>query len=99
MSPVRPCLDCGTLSPHSRCPAHSTGDSWNGTRDRAAQRRFRNAVLARDAHRCRYRLENGARCPATRNLQAHHLTPGTWDPAHGITLCREHHRAIDRHAR
>jgi hypothetical protein len=46
---------------------------------------------------------NGLRCPATRELVAHHKTPlhkgGSFDPDGGVTLCRAHHREVDRHAR
>lgn len=97
--PFRPCIDCGELTRHgSRCEAHSDGTSWNGTRDRSKQATFRRQVLARYDNRCAA-TEHGERCPATTDLQAHHLTPGSWDPADGVPLCREHHRAIDKQAR
>jgi len=95
---LRPCLTCGALSPGSRCPSHNSGTSWNGTRDRAAQQRFRDALLERAGHQCEY-VVAGQRCPVTRDLQAHHTQPGNPDPSLGRLLCRTHHRAVDRHAR
>lgn len=97
--PLRPCLTCGTLSPRSRCQAHSTGNtSWNGTRDRTAQRRFRQAVMQNAGHQCQA-TTNGQRCHGTTNLQAHHLQPGDHNPTTGVALCRYHHRLLDPHAR
>jgi len=99
--PLRPCLDCGTLSPNSRCPKHqgaATSTSWNGTRDRTAQARFRKAVMTHAGAQCQA-LEHGRRCSVTRNLQAHHTQPGNHDPATGVALCQAHHRKYDKHAR
>jgi len=74
---------------------------WSA-RNRSDQRRFRVAVLKRDGHQCTF-VENGLRCPATRDLVAHHKVPlhrgGSFDPDGGVTLCRAHHRTVDRYAR
>jgi predicted restriction endonuclease len=89
--------------PPPRCPAcnpYTTTSNATGRsgRDRALQAKFRRAVLNNAGHRCQH-VQDGVRCPATAGLQAHHLTPGTWNPADGAALCRQHHRAIDPHAR
>lgn len=98
--PFRRCLTCGELTRlGSRCEDCSGQASWNGTRDRGAQARFRREVLKRDGNQCRALNDEGTRCPARSDLQAHHTAPGSWDPADGVTLCRAHHRAVDKHAR
>jgi hypothetical protein len=98
--PVRECLTsgCNVLSPGSRCPAHSSGASWNGTRDREAQRRFRAAVFAAAGGICQG-IDGGVRCRSRIGLQAHHTRPGDDNPATGLLLCRPCHRAADRMAR
>lgn len=96
--PLRPCLTCGALSPESRCPTHTGNGGWQGNRDVGTQYHFRKAVLAKDGNRCAYSI-NGFRCPNTTNLQAHHTEPGNNDPATGLTLCRAHHRLVDKKAR
>ena len=90
---VCPVAGCPQLTP---CATHSRERShWSPDRDRGAQRAFRASVLARDSHTCQ-------RCrtpdPTGKTLQAHHLKPG-YNPAHGITLCRDCHREVDRNAR
>lgn len=77
-------------------PTGNTG--WNGKRDRATQARFRRQVLAAAGDRCQY-VQDGVRCAATHELQAHHTEPGNDDPVTGVALCRLHHRAVDCHAR
>lgn len=97
------CLICGTTSDQRRCPRHRPAmparpnrGSWSPYRDRAAQARFRAAVLARDGHACRH-------CGATTDLRAAHLVPlingGTYDPANGITRCGACDVRRDPHAR
>ncbi len=96
------CINCGTITTTTRCPAcRTTGDtSWNATRNRVAQHRFRIAVLQRAGHQCQaVDRATGQRCYQTAQLQAHHLKPGDHDPATGLALCRAHHRATDPHAR
>lgn len=92
---LRPCLECGNLSHASRCPTHSMqgNTSWNSQRDRATQAAFRRRVLEAADHQCQA-VEDGQRCTATTELQAHHIDEHT-----GVALCRPHHRAIDSHAR
>lgn len=52
--------------------------------------RFRDAVFARDKHKCKF-------CARTDSLDAHHITDrnempnGGYVLANGITLCPEHH--------
>lgn len=98
--PMRPCLDCGQLSKQSRCPDHGGAGGWADNRDRSAQAKFRREVIKLvGVMQCQALLPNGARCPATRELQAHHTRPGDNDPATGLLLCRPHHRALDKWAR
>lgn len=72
--------------------------SWNGNRDRSAQRRFAREVLANAGHQCQYANAHG-RCVQTTGLHAHHTQPGNHDPETGLALCRAHHREVDRYAR
>jgi predicted restriction endonuclease len=75
-----------------RCAAHQTTHP-NGSRsgrDLVAHNRWARAVKKRDGYRCQ-------RCGTTHDLQAHHIRPG-YDLDAGITLCREHHAAVDPHA-
>lgn len=65
--------------------------SWNGTRDRATQARFRKAIIARDGFKC---WECGKLPTPADPLQAHHVTA-----TDGRLLCREHHKEADDHAR
>lgn len=98
--PLRPCLTCGKLSSSSRCPTHTGngGAGWAGGRDRAAQHRFRTAVLAAAGHQCQHLDEDRNRCPIRSPLEAHH-TSGSEDPSTGLALCPKHHRARDQFAR
>lgn len=77
--------------------------SWSRNRDHAAQRRFREAVLERDGHRCTWIDASGTRCPATTDLRACHLVPisegGGYDPSNGATRCGIHDRLTDPKAR
>lgn len=101
--PLRPCLDCGTLTPASRCPRHSKRDRTTPGRGGASTvYAFRDAVLTAAGHRCQFVNGHGARCTVTdpERLEAHHLRPlrdgGTNDPANGAALCRHHHRIVER---
>jgi hypothetical protein len=98
------CSVCGRISDERRCEQHRTRrltpDGWS--RDSWAQQKFRDAVLARDAHCC-------MRCGATEDLQAAHHPkplrefdvddPMRFDPRSGITLCRTCHKRLDPYAR
>ncbi len=115
MSPVKPCLEpgCPRLSEQGpRCPEHTAQyelarsrarPSWSPSRNRSAQRRFREAVLKRAGNQCQALLANGTRCPIKAPLFAHHTkshnAPDGYDPKHGVCLCRFHHREVDSHAR
>lgn len=89
----RPCpvRGCYQLKPCPDHPERPTGSSWSPDRNRAAQARFRTAVLTRDGHRC-------TRCGATDQLVAHHDRPGM-TPDCGRTLCTDCHTAVDNNAR
>jgi 5-methylcytosine-specific restriction endonuclease McrA len=87
---------CPSLIP---CPRHGRkpGANWtaNRTPDRAAQARFRKAVLERDNYTC---TRCGHHDPTGRDLHAHHVRPGyTLDC--GQTACIPCHVAIDSSAR
>lgn len=70
--------------------------SWNGRRDRAAQARFRKAVLRRDAFTCQH---CGHHDPTGEAFDAHHVQPG-YTAECGITLCRGTcHKHYDPYAR
>jgi hypothetical protein len=94
-------------------PPRTTGPhtGWSPTRDRAAQNKFRLALIQRAGGRCEYRYidavnkprdEQGnpvwVRCGSTDRLQAHHDKPG-YTPDCGRLLCWEHHKHEDPHAR
>ena len=88
------CTVCGRISDEARCPRHRRPRNacWSRNRDGAAHARFARAVKKRDGC-C-------VHCGATENLQAHHKDGLTsYDPADGITLCSDCHRAVDPHAR
>lgn len=97
--PLKPCLDCGRLSPHSRCERHGgntritpgRGTGWQATA-------FRQAVLDQAGHRCEFVNAQGARCTAMMGLEAHHVRDlrdgGSNDPANGRCLCRRHHKML-----
>jgi hypothetical protein len=71
---------------------------WSPTRDRSAQRRFRQALVERSGGRCEYvDMTTGLRC-LTIGAQAHHDRPG-YGPDCGRFLCRYHHKVEDPHAR
>lgn len=102
MTPLaRPCphVDCPNLKPCPTHPDRPRNAHWSKDRDRAAQARFRKAVLARDGNQC---TRCGHYDPTGKSLIAHHDTPG-YDPSCGRTLCNRNandcHGAIDAHAR
>ena len=76
------------------CPAHGRplNAHWSTDRDRGAQRKFREAVLARDEYRC-------TRCKRDDvPLVAHHVRPG-YSLEAGVALCEDCHKAVDSSAR
>lgn len=75
-------------------PPRQTGPhtGWTPTRDRAAQHRFRQALIARSGGHCE-------RCRTTQGpMQAHHTKPG-YTPDCGLLLCTACHKLEDKHAR
>jgi hypothetical protein len=68
-----------------------------------SEEKIRAEGLARRSERARAEADRSLRCPATQRLVAHHTVPlyagGDFDPVGGVTLCQEHHRQVDRHAR
>lgn len=94
------CTVCGTISNQTRCPTHrrNPNATRNPNRDRWKQRKFANAVKARDNHRCTI---EGCTTPTDR-IVAHHIVPlaqgGTDSLSNGITVCWAHHRELDRYA-
>jgi len=64
---------------------------------RAAQRRFRTALLVASDGRCAYSDADGVRCPVTDGLQAAHIDPYAADGnfAAGAMLCPTHHVLLD----
>lgn len=84
-------VSCHNLTP---CPVHSRPKNapWSKDRNRGAQQRFRDAVLARDGHRC-------SRCGRSDiPLVAHHVKPG-YAVDVGVTLCQDCHKLVDDKAR
>jgi predicted restriction endonuclease len=79
--------------------ASKNATSWNGSRDRAAQARFRRIVLRRDNYTCR---RCGRQDPTGKTFEAHHVSAG-YSVECGLTLCdADHggcHREVDGHAR
>lgn len=106
MPTLHTCTVCGVISDMTRCPRHRTevyrpDSPWKWQHDRAAQKRFRRAVLKRDGNRCTH-------CGATEDLRACHLRalhtldagdPLRYDPSNGVTLCASCDRKTDRFAR
>lgn len=86
--PVRPCLQCGALSPASYCPRHTPDRGNNPKRGNGWQRtKWRTAVLA---------VTNGAcaRCGSRDRVQAHHLRAlahGGAGDGPGFALCHTCH--------
>jgi 5-methylcytosine-specific restriction endonuclease McrA len=68
-------------------------------RDSPAYRRFRQAVLVRDGHRCQACGASGVL------LDVHHRLPwasypeARYDPRHAVVLCRPCHRRTDSYGR
>lgn len=104
------CTRCGkpTHSLNKRCARHGGSDvvgthtGYSRERDRAAQQRFRDALLARAGGRCE-RVVRGRRCPETQDLRACHIVAlaegGSYDADNGELLCGAHDRQSDPRAR
>lgn len=77
-------------------PKPNSNGTGYSNRDRAAQARFRTAVLNQDGHQC-------ANCGSTQDLRACHLTPlhmgGTYDLSNGLTRCSSCDIETDGYAR
>jgi 5-methylcytosine-specific restriction endonuclease McrA len=91
---VCPRPGCPHLKP---CPTHGGNHTGRSpSRDRAAQHRFRQAVLTRDGHAC-------TECGNTNDLRACHIQPlahgGTYSPDNGVTRCGHCDRDTDPYAR
>lgn len=101
MSPVRPCLACGTLTDKSRCARCAAGRVTRRTPGRTAPAAFRSAVLADAGGRCQAIIA-GQRCDVddAAVLEAHHVVAlragGSNTPDNGVALCRAHHRLAER---
>ena len=90
----RPCLGPGPFHlsepGQSRCAAHAAKVPFAGARDRYRRlpQPLRQAVLARDGHRC-------TRCGSTDALEVDHIQPqsrgGSDDPRNLRVLCRDCH--------
>jgi predicted restriction endonuclease len=102
----RPCLGCGSLIERgSYCPpCDPDRERKRTTPGRRGAAAFRAAVLKRDGNRCRALLPDGTRCPEDdpSRLEAHHVKPlhagGRDTLQNGVTLCRSHHRVLERAA-
>lgn len=83
-----------------RYPEPKTGShtGWSPGRDRAAQARFRKALIERSGGYCEWVDPiSELRCPALGH-EAHHDQAGYTEDC-GRFLCQRHHKAEDPHAR
>jgi hypothetical protein len=89
----RPCLVCGRICERrgvSRCDLHRGREPFSGSKLAYTRmpENVRQAVLARDGHRC-------VRCGSTTRLEVDHIVPvsrgGQHTVANGRTLCRPCH--------
>jgi hypothetical protein len=79
------------------------GGHWSPDRSRTEQAAFRAGLVRLHGEQCNAGMPHLAewfpgltrRCPRTSGLQAHHGKSGMPD----ALLCREHHGAVDEHAR
>lgn len=97
------CTICGAPSSSRRCAVHGGSHTgYSPDRDRSAQARFREALMARAGGRCEEH-DGVERCTATTDLRACHLVPlsegGDYDIANGKLRCAPHDRATDSRAR
>lgn len=102
--PQRPCLDCGRLTPQSRCLAcqrararrrETTRPSPTTRGYGSAWRRLRARIVARDGHACR---QCGTAGTHGNPLTVHHVLAkalgGIDDEANLITLCKRCHGRV-----
>lgn len=102
--PSRACLvpGCHRLDAiGTACPVHGSSRQTRGRGSSSQSTAFRQAVITAAGGRCEFVHDGGARCSATRNLEAHHVRDvvagGSNDPAfNGLALCRRHHRMAER---
>jgi hypothetical protein len=98
---LKPCTECGTLSPESRCPDHAY--------KRVETRRNRTYTQAHHAQPMAWRrLSRWLRamtacevCGTTKRLHVHHDRPnlGTYDRSGLRVLCARHHAMRDAEQR
>lgn len=98
--PSRPCLHCGRLVDRgSYCARHEPRRERN-TPGRTGAAAFRAAVISQAGLRCQWVSVEGVRCSTTAGLEAHHRVPlaagGSNQPENGLSLCRRHHRIVER---
>jgi hypothetical protein len=103
------CASCGTSTEAQRPAVESherlenLGGHWSPDRSRTEQAAFRAGLVRLHGEQCNAGMPHLAewfpgltrRCPRTSGLQAHHGKSGMPD----ALLCREHHGAVDEHAR
>lgn len=96
---LRPCLDCGTLTPAARCPACTRPRERARTQAKRQRRPYTSAERARRADAvAAWRTRHGDLCPGWQrpphpaaDLTADHIDPvGAGGPEHGAltVLCR-----------
>lgn len=99
MPRLMPCLDCGALTPKSRCPMHTSlferakreEEPWRFYYQTTAWTSVRRKALVRDGHRCTWTSE-GRRCgtnSTTGFVSVHHMVKlrHVWEQ-HGRPLFR-----------
>ena len=96
---ARPCIDCGTPTNGTRCPAHQRdADARRHAkqqahgRDTARWRQLRVLVLNRDRHRCQRCGKPGNTVHLDPRLKGNHTLA---TPNHCVTLCRSCHGVLD----
>ena len=76
--PQRPCIDCGRLTPNTRCPTHARAIERRHTQAKRAKRPYTNAERIRRARTVEaWRRDHGDWCPGlpSHGRPAHHATP------------------------
>lgn len=97
-APMKPCLECGALSIHSRCPKHTKAKRKRHNDDRTY---YKSPHWKRLRSQCMARFENVcAICGSDDRVAAHHMDPRTHGVAEPtsqdrldnlIALCAVHH--------